>query len=719
MLGDIDLKKKPVDLELFLAKPNMTIIGKIKHHYRKRSVRKLGQINEITFDVPYEVDIRHNLVKTPLFDQIREGYLIKAKEGPVSEWYTIVNTKKRVEESGEEYKSVTAYSLAYELKDKIIRGLNVTSYNAEQILREALANTIWNIGYIDSDFIFMYRSFDVSESTVLEFVFEIAETFGALPIWDTEKRRIHLYNPKNIGLDKGFVIKDKKYLKALEDEIDYEEVCTRLRVYGKDGLSIQRVNPTGAPYLEDFSFYMYPFQRDENRNVISHSYYMSDDLCHAILDYQEKVEQKKGIFEGYIAQIESLEKTKTQLQTELFQLETELALIQDRYDVKYANAEMGVYEFVHNTSNYRIQEMLHKDKYYIVMLKAGTSNVNFRVNGTLRPITKVNDWFIVHRFTGADRLLIEVQGTPTYAPFHVIYLTVQYDEYNNLLNEAELIEKYNEPRKKDQVNAKKAEINNIDLQIDAVRSQIDALREELSIENNFTPEQIIERNMFIKEKVWEDQNYFNDVDLYKDAIKKFEAMRTPPININIDIVNFLEVVECQRDWNKIGLGDYIYIKYERFNVYAKAKIIEIDIDYEERNINLTISNIENIKDHSDLWDSILQKTYSTSTQINMNKFKWDRVEYLEDDVTKLITNAWDAAKQAVVNGVNNSVTIDRRGITVRDPSDPLTFLRIVHGTLAITNDGGNTFKHAITSQGAVKERIRCKILKGLSDNVSI
>src|SRR5690606_10912397 len=134
---------------------------------------------EITFDVPYEVDIRHNLVKTPLFDQIREGYLIKAKEGPVSEWYTIVNTKKRVEESGEEYKSVTAYSLAYELKDKIIRGLNVTSYNAEQILREALANTIWNIGYIDSDFIFMYRSFDVSESTVLEFVFEIAETFGA------------------------------------------------------------------------------------------------------------------------------------------------------------------------------------------------------------------------------------------------------------------------------------------------------------------------------------------------------------------------------------------------------------------------------------------------------------------------------------------------------------------------------------------------------------
>src|SRR5690606_13427243 len=119
----IDLNKKPIDLELFLAKPDMTIIGKIKHHYRKRSLRKLGQINELSFDVPYQIDIRHNLVQNPQFEQIREGYLIKAQEGPISEWYTIVNTKKRVEENGEEYKSVTAYSLAYELKDKIIRGL--------------------------------------------------------------------------------------------------------------------------------------------------------------------------------------------------------------------------------------------------------------------------------------------------------------------------------------------------------------------------------------------------------------------------------------------------------------------------------------------------------------------------------------------------------------------------------------------------------------------
>ena len=38
---------------------------------------------------------------------------------------------------------------------------------------------------------------------------------------------------------------------------------------------------------------MSPFKRDNNRNVLQHSDYMSDELCHALLDYQEFYASKK------------------------------------------------------------------------------------------------------------------------------------------------------------------------------------------------------------------------------------------------------------------------------------------------------------------------------------------------------------------------------------------------------------------------------------------
>lgn len=82
----------------------------------------------------------------------------------------------------------------------------------------------------------------------------------------------------------------------MEDTIDIDEVVTRLNITGKDGIVINSVNPTGQSYLDDFSYFLYPFKRDKNRNVITHSDYMDDDLCHAILDYNELVNKEGSSF---------------------------------------------------------------------------------------------------------------------------------------------------------------------------------------------------------------------------------------------------------------------------------------------------------------------------------------------------------------------------------------------------------------------------------------
>jgi phage minor structural protein len=615
MLGDIDLTKKPQRPQLFLAKPDRTIIAKLNEAYNIKLNLKLGNINELSFELPIQVDIHGELKVNPHIDLIKGRYLIKLVNGNYSEWYLITKIVDSANED-RDAKIVQCFSLAYELKDKNIRAYNVTSYNATQVLTDALSNTIWTIGYIDADFDLKYRSFDVSNTTVLDFVFQIAETFGALIMWDTNNRTINFYKPENIGINRGLTISYKKYLKAVDKEDDFDTVVTRLKVFGRDGLSIQRVNPTGTNYIEDFSYFMYPFQRDENKNVLRHSDYMSDSLCNAILDYQELVESKKGVFNDLLNQLSVAQEQLTNDQNEYYTIETQLNMVLDELDIA------------------------------------------------------------------------QTTGQPTDD------LIQQRDDLTNQLNAIQ-----------DKINTDLANIQNI-------QNQIDDLRNILKLENNFTPEQIKELNQFVIEEVWEDENYIDDEQLYNDAIKVFEKLKIPRLTVNVDIVNFLEIIEEQRNWDKLVLGDVVTINYERLNIKVQAKIIEIDFDYENGDIKLTIANTTEVNSDLDKYLKMLYQSVSTSATVDMNKYKWNNTVATVDDVTTILNNVWDTAKRAIEGGVNNSVTIDRRGITIKDPTDPNRFIRMTNGVIGFTNDGGNTFKTVLDASGVYAERLIGKILLG-------
>src|SRR5690606_5055686 len=90
-------------------------------------------------------------------------------------------------------------------------------------------------------------------------------------------------------------------------------------------------------YLMDLSYFIYPFQRDSNKSVISSSDYMSDSLCHALLDYQEVVEENKGQFNTHLKNKETLESQLTSKQVELTNLHTELIQVQDTIQIKQTN----------------------------------------------------------------------------------------------------------------------------------------------------------------------------------------------------------------------------------------------------------------------------------------------------------------------------------------------------------------------------------------------
>lgn len=599
----------------YLCKPNLkrTTIAPLTEATNDTQKLSRGNVNELALSLPLYLNKTEKREKNKHIDMVKEKYLIRVEKGNELEYYIIDKIAKSMDDT--DIITLECFSLPFELSSKLIKNYSVVSYNATQLLVDMLESTIWNIGYIDAQFDLKYRSFDFSGS-VLEAVQQIASNLSALIVWDTVKREVSFYDPDTYGMNKGFKTKYGKLMKGVTQELNLDEFCTRLHLFGKDDMSIQSVNPLGTNFIQDFSYFMYPFATDSSGKVISHSLYMSDVLCLAIQKYNKLIETKSTEYSSLLTQKTNLDTTLATKQTELSTLQTEFNIISDQLDT---------------------------------------------ANGT---------------------------GQPTDA----------------------LIQQ--KIAKQAQIDAKQAEITTVNAQITGVISSMQSLGNSLKMENNFTSDQLIELNQFIIEKEMSDSNYTDPKDLLEDGKKKFEKMREPKIVATVSLVNFYEIMTEKHNWDKLSIGDIITVEHEELGIHIKANVTDISFDYQDSNIDVTVSNVVELLTDEERFMKDHLKNISTSNTVNMNQYKWDDAKATVDDVTVILNNTWNAVKRDISAGVNEDVSISRRGIIIRDPKDPMKLLIMQHGQIALSNDNGNTWKTAITPDGVFAERLVGKILLG-------
>jgi phage minor structural protein len=649
-LGKIDLKKESSKPKLKLCKPNREIIDNINNAYDIKFNQKLGALDELTFRIPNFVNRRHEIVKIDSSRIIKGKYLIKFVLENYEEYFIISSITKNG--GDEEYLDIEAYSLGFELNSKLLREIEEDSMNAQEQLEFVLEKTNWNVGYVDSEFVMKYRSLEVSKGTVLETIVNIAKTFNALIVWDTKNRRVSFYMPSNIGQDKGFKIKYGKLLENVEENDNADNIITRLYLYGKEGMSVQSVNPTGAPYIEDYSVYLQPYEEelhpDGTYTVITKSDYMSDELAHAIIKYRDKVRDKEDEFNTLLGQKRTLQEVLNNEDSNLFQLESHLATLLDERDA-----------------------------------------LNTR-------IAKKSD-----EIDSADNRYDETMKT------------ILEDEMNDLVSQRNTI--LNEIQiQKGLINSQENEVIYYEQDVAEVDYEIELLRAELAIHNNFTNDEITEWNSFIHDEEWEDSNITDPDDLFDEGHKVFDQMQEQRITLTVSLFNLFSAITEQHNWDKVVLGDSFRIEYERLEMNYKAKITEIEHDFETDDISLTISNVEALKNDQDKFLEMLYKSYSSSSVVDVDSWKWDLSKENNGKINEIINGIWDANKQAIVGAKDQVVEISDRGLIIRDPNDPNVYLVGINGMIAITNDGGNTWKHAITSEGIVGEYIYGKVFMGVN-----
>lgn len=629
---DIDLTLEPLQLEIYLAKPNKTIIAKLSEGFAKSNKVKLSQINELVITIPYEIEIGHRLVRNPNIDLIKDRYLIKAVYGKDEDWYIIGMIEDNMEDK-RDIKVVTAYLLPFELTSKTIRqfkqdGVSVTStlmggtaydqnglpYTFDGILK----NTKWSIGYYDAVFQTRGRSFDISSVNTLDALFRVAESFLSIISFDTKNRKINFYDIDTYGHDQGLVFNYGHYVKSIKRQSKSDEMTTRFKAFGKDNISFQRCNLTGQNYIEDYSYFLYPFQRDSNKNVIKHSDYMSDELCNAMLDYTDFLKSKESQY---------------------------ASLLQTLIDAQ-------------NSFNFKTNER--------IALEEGLQSIKDNLDIANKKSLPTAD--IITQKTNQEKLITDKQA--------------EIDAQNTII-----------------VNT---------------NASIKTLRDTLAKSNFFTQALLDELGDYIVEYEYSDDKIEIDTDLLAEAQRRFKWVKQPHVVFTIDMVNFKEIVEAQRDWYRLSIGDTITIRYDKMGIDVTARIIEYDIDHEGRSITVTIANTKDILSDEEKLIKLLYNSSSASTRLDLNQTKWDGIEGTKSLVESIINNSWDATKNSIKAGVNNSVEISQRGILIKDSDDPLSYLIAQNGLLAITNDGGNSWKHAITKDGILGERIYGKLLAGVN-----
>ncbi|WP_168124057.1 hypothetical protein [Paenibacillus sp. HB172176] len=127
---------------------------------------------------------------------------------------------------------------------------------------------------------------------------------------------------------------------------------------------------------------------------------------------------------------------------------------------------------------------------------------------------------------------------------------------------------------------------------------------------------------------------------------------------------------------------------------------------------MTISNVSKNLLFQDKQVAQIKSAISTSNSFAANKYAYDNNIERTDEVSQILNTTWSAIDRQIEGGLNNSISMSRRGIIVSDSSDPSKMLIIQNGVLAISSDSGKHWRTAVTNRGIIAERIVGQLIAG-------
>ena len=622
---DLDLTRSKRPFKVQLALPSKVITQNILNiNTANISDVKLNSLPHFEFEIPYLVESKNKgvtdnieYIKNPDLDSIKEEKLIKLTwYGGRVNWFRIITIEKNDSSDGITTK-ISCDSLESELRTTNVT-IDGTGIGAEEYFSKTLEQSPWKLGYISDKLKNTYRTFsDQDKQTRYEAIQSGIESYGAITDFDGETRTLNLLTIDELRVFRGVVLKRENYANSIDISSTSEEIVTRMYAKGNEDLDISSANPTGMRYIEDFSYFIQPFQRDENKNVLSHSDYMSDDLAHALLDLME-------LQKIYNPKIDNIQKLINQGYTDL------TTKMSEKVDL---DGEMLTLQALLDT--------------------AKSTN---------------------------DKSLITQRETEIVA-------------------------------KQKQIDDKVSEIDSINASIELWNKTIVDYQEIIST-NSFEPKLVEELKLFVYEKDFSDDRYIDAKELYKATVEEFEKYQKPTRSFKTDLASFINSIESKKYHGRLEIGEEVKIKSEKLGEEYTSIILGYSGDLISGDFQLEISDNMDDIDALDRLATIIYQAESSSSILSNNKYKWNNIVEVKDEVTAWRDKEIKTVNNRIVAGANESITLDNHGMMVRNPDFPNEVIIIQSGVVALSKDNGKTWNTSITPNGVIADTLIGKILAG-------
>lgn len=736
--ANFDFTERPL---LILKNASGSAIGVLGYAQSIVIDLKYNETSTIEFDLPANAD--GNAV--PFYDDVIGMRIVELKG--IGQ-FTLVNPKE-TGDGVKKIKSCKGYSLEYEFAYKKLTLANGT-YN----FYDAVDNTntlmgiilekipSWSIGSIDDTLVGKYRTFEVSNENLYNFIKgTVQESYNCIFDFDTMKRQVNVIDASSAVGKVPVFISTGNLATEIDVEEETEDIVTRLDVNGADGVTIRDVNPCGTNKIIDLSYFM---------NTAN----FSQDLIDKYNAWQNVVKSNRQTY--YSTSIEYTMQTMgkvaqeaklTDLKGELTNLENVQAVViqaiaqnlKTQIDLDAANADIAAKKEEIAAKEAEIEEIGNELSSLMVQLQTIRNTCSFEKYFTEDELLQLDKYIKDDEISESSFVAVETDtyanesvGTELPATTAISVLdsnvtmvtnTFGKDIYSmsggtltigSLIN-ATIISAVVD-FKSDNSYVMTAYLSSGTYSNNSFANACISIVGDASNITNDTATDETGLNVGTTVSFTADTGYFYFTfdtsefqkrsvawELFEYGEEVLAKLAQPSYTFNVTSANFFSGEDFALFRNKIALGKKVYVEVKEGTVLQPI-CIGVKLEYEDpASLELEFSDTYTSSDSTFKLVDLLDKSVSMGKNLDASKYVYSAFEDsgAETGIRTFMKSALDVSKNAIISSSGQAITWDGAGLRLRKKVDgkdaeyELEQIWMNNNCITMTADGWQTAQMAI------------------------
>lgn len=251
------------------------------------------------------------------------------------------------------------------------------------------------------------------------------------------------------------------------------------------------------------------------------------------------------------------------------------------------------------------------------------------------------------------------------------------DEYKAYISN---LNKLNATKK--ELEEKQKAVEDIQTQIQKVQNEITLISEDISVNKNFTPENLDRLSLFLREDEYSDDCFYvSEIDTDLDKIntqkellvagqKELKKISQPKLSFSASMKNIYAMPEFAPILDQFSLGNFVKVKL-RDNFIKKARLLEVQLNFSDlSNFSCTFGDLLSAKDQGDIHADLLSQAVSAGKAVASGSSYWQKGYDVATAIDERIRNGLiDATTSIKSNSAGQSVSWDNYGIHLRKVVD--------------------------------------------------